>query len=72
MTNATVNIAAQYRKAGIKGMSESNGSVPAKKKIEYKSQYAIVPRLEDESLQDWKARCTKKSNEHVPHLLHGQ
>lgn len=51
------NLAKTYRLAGIKGMSESNGSTPVKKKVEYKSQFVFVERLENESLQDWKERC---------------
>jgi len=55
----TQNLAKQYRLAGIKNMSESNGSMPAKKKVEYKSQFNILPRLENETLQEWKERCKK-------------
>ena len=53
------NLAKQYKLAGIKGMSESNGSVPAKKKVEYKSQFNILPRLENETFAEWKERCKK-------------
>lgn len=53
------NLAKQYRLAGIKGMSESNGSKPAIKKVAYKSQYNILPRLENETFEQWKSRCKK-------------
>ena len=56
---AAQNLAKQYKLAGIKGMSESNGAMPAKNKIEYKSQFNILPRLENETIADWKARCKK-------------
>lgn len=53
------NLAKQYRLAGIKGMSESKGSTPVKIKVAYKSQYNILPRLENETFAEWKERCKK-------------
>ena len=55
----TSNLAKQYKLAGIKGMSESNGTMPAKTKVEYQSQYNILPRLINESIAEWKVRCKK-------------
>lgn len=53
------NLAKQYRLAGIKGMSESKGSKPVIKKVAYKSEYNILPRLENETFEQWKNRCKK-------------
>jgi hypothetical protein len=58
------NLAKSYRQAGIKGMSESNGgsAKAVKKDCSHLSKYSIVERLEGESFQDWKARCTKTAD----------
>ena len=55
------NLAKAYRLAGVKGMSESAGSCAkvVKKDYTHLNKYSIVERLEGESFQDWKARCTK-------------
>ena len=58
MTTKIQNLAKQYRLAGIKGMSESNGSKAATK-VSYKNKYDILPRIENETFQDWKERCKK-------------
>ena len=53
------NLAKYCRQAGVKGMSESNGRVPIRNKVSYKSQYNVLPFLKNETLQEWKVRCKK-------------
>ncbi len=54
------NLSSTYKKAGIKGMGETNGGYDKKSpKAQYQKAYNISPRLEGETVADWIQRCKK-------------